>query len=78
MSPVRVGQARSSADHDVLSQQRTLPRTSQCRLSADAQVKAALWIPLGVRGGLLHSAGSGPLSEWLPEDLVLDWTPEGL
>lgn len=40
---------------------------SQCRLSAGARVKAALWMPLGGWGGPLHSAGWGPSSEWLPE-----------
>lgn len=47
----------------VLSLQRMSLRVSQCRLSAGAQVKAALWIPLGGWGGPLRSAGSGPTSE---------------
>lgn len=73
MSLVWTGQARSKLDHDVLSLQRMSLRVSQCRLSAGARVKAALWIPHGGWGGPLWSAGWDPLSEWLPEDLVSDW-----
>lgn len=51
---------------------------SQCRLSAGAQVKAALWIPLGGWGGPLQSAGWGPSSEWLPKGLVSDWPLVGV
>lgn len=43
---------------------------SRCRLSAGAQVKAALWIPLAPLDGPLWSEGAVPSSEWLPEDLV--------
>lgn len=46
------------------------PGGSRCSLSAGAQVKAALWIPLGAWDGPPRSAGSGQTSEWLPEDLV--------
>lgn len=56
----------------VLSLRTTSLRVSQCRLSAGAQVKAALWIPLGGWGGPLESAGLDPSFEWLPEDLVSD------
>lgn len=72
------GQARSRFDRGVLSLQRMSPGVSQCRLSAGARVKAALWIPLGGWGGPLQSAGLDPSSEWLPEDLVSDWPPVGV
>lgn len=48
----------------------------QCRLSAGARVKAALWIPPGGRGGPLQSAGLDPSSGKLPGDLVSDWCLE--
>lgn len=78
MSLVWAGQARSRVDRGVLSLQRMSLGVSRCRLSAGAQVKAALWFPLGGWGGPLRSAGLDPLSGWLPEDLVLDWPLVGM
>lgn len=46
-----VSQAQSSPDYSVLSWREY---HSWCRLSAGAQVKAALWILLEAREGLLH------------------------
>lgn len=51
---------------------------SQCRLSVGAQVKAALWIPLGGWEGHLCSAELDPTSEWLPEDLAPHWPLAGV
>lgn len=64
--------AESSRPRGVLSLQRMSLRVSQCRLTAGAQVKAALWIPFGGWEGPRWSAGLDPMSEWLQEDLVSD------
>lgn len=63
MSLVWAGWARSRFDRGVLSLQSVSLGVSQCRLSAGAQVKAALWIPLGEWGGPLRTAGWDPTSE---------------